>query len=147
MLSTPVALHDIRDVNMFVRNALDKAPVTLDAQEFEELVAEGLVILYELAEEYEPHRAGYERAGSFAGYASAFLSHRVADAWHRSHAEHRYITVTEDDTQRRAWQYLKATVSLDEQRSRQLNDGSHGEARYLEPSKWTAVPPAELLVT
>ncbi len=150
VLSTPVALHDIRDVNMFVRNALDKAPVTLGTQEFEELVAEGLAILYELAKEYEPHRAGYERAGSFAGYASVFLSHRLTDAWHRSHAEHRYITVTEDDgTQRRAWEYLKRTVSFDAQRetftrSDMAPVSDDREGRYRDPATWVPVPAAEL---
>ncbi len=148
MLSTPVALHDIRDVNMFVRNALDKAPVTLDTQEFEELVAEGLVILYELAGKYEPHREGYAQSGSFAGYAAIYLPKRMADAWHRSHPEHRYITLPDG---KRAWQYLKQTVSLDEQRVRFASasgrrDGEEvHETRFVDSSKWVSVPEAKPL--
>jgi len=148
VLSTPVALHDIRDVNMFVRNALDKAPVTLDPQEFEELAAEGLVILYWLARKYEPHREGYEKAGSFAGYAAIYLPKRMTDAWHRSHPEHRYITLPDG---KRAWQYLKSTVSLDEQRvkfanvsGRQDCDEVH-EGRFVQRSQWVPVPEAEPL--
>ena len=145
VLSTPVALHDIRDVNMFVRNALDKAPVRLEAEEFEELVAEGLVILYELAGKYEPHRPGYARAGSFAGYAAIYLPKRMTDAWHRSHPEHRYITLPDG---KRAWQYLKQTVSLDEQRIKFANvsgrencDEVH-EGRFVQRSQWVPVPEA-----
>ncbi len=141
-----VALHDIRDVNMFVRNALDKAPIRLETQEFEELVGEGLVILYELAAKYEPHREGYARAGSFAGYAAMFLPKRMTDAWHRSHPEHRYITLPDG---KRAWRYLKQTVSLDEERvmmargdgSRKMLADVH-EGRLVDSAKWVPVPEA-----
>ncbi len=141
-----VALHDIRDVNMFVRGSLDKAPVRLEPEEFEELVAEGLVILYELAARYEPHREGYEREGSFAGYAAIYLPKRLTDAWHRSHPEHRYITLPDG---KRAWRYLKQTVSLDEERvmmargdgSRKMLADVH-EGRLVDSAKWVPVPEA-----
>lgn len=105
------SLFDIRDVDMFVRNMLDKAPVSLEPEAFEELVAEGLTILYDLAWKYEPHRAGYEHEGSFAGFAAVFLSYRLTDAWHRLHPNHVYVSLP-DGTRR--WEYLPTAGSFDE---------------------------------
>lgn len=104
------ALYDIRDVEMFVRNTLDKAPLHFDTAEFEELVAEGMGILYDLAHSYEPHRAGYEQGGSFAGYAAFYLPKRLTDAWHRLHPNHVYVSLP-DGTRR--WEYLPAADSFD----------------------------------
>lgn len=111
MLPTYVQLHDIEDAEGFVAATLKRSGIKLDGpDEHEELMAEGLCILHELAGKYEPHRAGYEQGGSFSGYAAQFLPRRLGDAWHRSHPEHHRIA---GEDGKRKWHYEDATLSLD----------------------------------
>lgn len=98
-----------------MQRTVDAARIRYDHDEREELLAEGLVILLELAARYKPlpARPGIDtQAGRFSGYASMFLPRRLGDAWHRWHPEHRYVT--DSSTGRRCWQYDAATLSLDE---------------------------------
>lgn len=110
MLPTSVTLHDIRDVEGFVKSTLGRSRIRFDSDEREELVAEGIAILYELAASYEPHRPGYKQAGRFSGYAARFLPGRLGRAWHRRHREHRVVTDADGE---RSWEYGQAPASLD----------------------------------
>lgn len=111
MLATAVSLHDIRDVEAFVGSTLGRAGIRPDDPiEREDLIADGILIVSELAERYEPHRDGYARAGSFAGYCAKFLPGRMRDAWHSRHPEHSYVT---RDDGRREWSYGESAISLD----------------------------------
>lgn len=97
-----------------MQRTVDASGISYRPDEREELLAEGLVILLELAKRYKPlpARPGIDKqAGRFSGYASMFLPRRLGDAWHRWHPEHRYITDTA--TGRRRWHYDKPTMSLD----------------------------------
>jgi hypothetical protein len=107
-------LHDVGNVPAFVQAAVQRwrtgSAVRLEHGEHGELVAEGIVALYELARSYEHHRHGYEQPGSFAGFAARFLPGRLTTAWHRLHPEHVYGTGPDG---RRAWRYLSPALSLE----------------------------------
>ncbi|MGH7458567.1 MAG: hypothetical protein ACREKN_05685 [Longimicrobiaceae bacterium] len=110
MLATSVAIHDIKDAEGFVKATLKRSGIRFEAGEFEELVCEGMAILWELAAKYEPHRAGYAQAGRFSGYAARYLPRRLGRSWHRSHREHRLITNPDGS---RHWVYGEAPQSFD----------------------------------
>lgn len=110
MLGTQIKVRDIDDAEGFVRATLQRSKIRFDREEEQELVLEGLCILYELAERYEPHRAGYATSGRFSGFAAQYLPRRLGDAWHRSHPEHQYAT---DENGKRTWVYHPTPLSLD----------------------------------
>ncbi len=117
MLESVVSLHDIDDVEGFVCATIEKfrnggrveRGTSITEAEREELIAEGICILYELAEKFEPHRPGYEEPGRFSGFAAQFLPRRLGDAWHQ---KHRHRRVAGEDGKRR-WVYTEAPLSLD----------------------------------
>jgi len=112
-----VGLHDVDDVRAFVAATVTRwrarSSIALAPGEHEELVAEGIVALYVLAKGYERHRPGYERAGSFAGYAARFLPRRLTTAWHRLRG-HTYGT----RDGKRAWVFHEPPMSLEQLRDR-----------------------------
>jgi hypothetical protein len=105
-----ILIGDIRDAEGFVAATIKRSGLRLESAEREELLAEGLCILLELGEHYEPLRNGYATGGSFSGYAAQFLPRRLGDAWHKSNSGHRRVMVAEG---RRAWMYEPAPVSMD----------------------------------
>ena len=105
----PVALHDIADVHAFVGANVHRSGVILRDDERDDLIAEGITILLELSRRYEPHRVGYEKAGSFAGYAAKFLPGRMRDAYHAMHPEH---IARRDADGRRVYEYGERPMSL-----------------------------------
>jgi hypothetical protein len=109
MLSEPVSMGDIRDAEGFVARTIHNSGRRLARDEFDELKAEGLVILCDLWARFEPHRPGYEKAGRFSGYAAAFLPRRLEDAYNRLHPEHR---ITRGQDGKREVSYGVAPVSL-----------------------------------
>lgn len=113
MLPAKVALYDIDDVESFVCATIEKSGLRahLSESEREDLIAEGLRILYDLAARFEPHRPGYDQAGRFSGFAAQFLPRRLGDAWHSWHPEHRRIT---DEDGKRRWHYSSSPLSLDQ---------------------------------
>jgi hypothetical protein len=143
MLATPIKLHDIDDVQGFVANSLNRTGIYFaQADEREELIAEGVCILYELAEAYEPRRAGYAQAGRFSGFAAQFLPRRLGDAWHKRHPNHR--RVAGEDGKRR-WIYQDAPVSLDailsDSDAGQESHRDRGREEDFRPlSHWAPVP-------
>lgn len=113
MLATTVQLHDIVDVEAFVGATMERSGLCafLARDEHDELLAEGITILYMLAKIFEPQRAGYAQAGRFSGYAAQFLPRRLGDAWHKSHPEH--VRVVDGDGKRH-WVYRDTPISLEE---------------------------------
>jgi hypothetical protein len=111
LLATYVALHDIADVEGFVCATIERSGLRnqLDEGEREDLIAEGISILYNLSDKFEPHRAGYATAGRFSGFAAQFLPRRLGDAWHQSHPEHRRLA---GEDGKRRWHYLPTPLSL-----------------------------------
>lgn len=140
MLTATVSLHDIANVEAFVRSRLDASRVRFVEEEREELVLEGLAILYDLAESYQHHLPGYAKPGRFSGYAARYLSRRLGEAWHRLHPEHVYTT-NEDGS--REYTYLQPAVSLDGIRTRAVERGEPDtvDGRILDRRYWTGSRP------
>jgi len=111
LLATTVQLHDIDDVEGFVCATIERSGIQAPDHEREELIADGIRIVYDLAAKFEPHRAGYKQPGRFSGYAAQFLPRRLGDAWHSRNAEHVRI-VNEDG--RRSWAYRDKPISLEQ---------------------------------
>lgn len=82
------ALFDVTDVEGFVAASLTRSHIITNRDEHDELIAEGITILYELAHRYQPHMPGYQHPGRFSGYAAALLPRRMQDAYYRMHPEH-----------------------------------------------------------
>lgn len=143
-LAEPIALFDIADVEGFVNATLNASGIDFQTWEREDLVAEGLVILFELARRFEPHRAGYASAGRFSGFAACYLPKKLGDAWHRNRPEHRYVT---GEDGKRRWQFFKAHASIQgtyEDRTRGLDDVSGDRAdlvdgQFLDARYWVPV--------
>ena len=108
-LSSKCAVHDVQDAEAFVKAAIHRSKIRFDLDEYEELVACGLLLLVELAQRYDPEKDKGPRA-SFAGYAWYLLPRKLADAWHGLHEEH--MLRTGDDGKRR-WVYAERAKSWD----------------------------------
>ncbi len=137
MLATYVALHDITDVEGFVANSLERSDIKFDTAEKEELLAEGICILLELSEKFEPHRAGYATSGRFSGFAAQFLPRRLGDAWHSRHPEHRRIA---GEDGKRRWTYQQAPVSLDALTCSTDTTAESFEISIRPSSQWAPIP-------
>lgn len=134
-LPQKTSLLDIEDIEGFVNATinswLSRSGIRLDLEEREELVAEGLLILARLEEQYEPHREGYEQEGRFSGYAAQFLPRRLTDAWHRLNPHHEFRTQADG---RRKWEYNPEAVSLDAMLSESGNDEHRSPSLTDEPA-------------
>lgn len=144
MLASLVTLHDIDDVEGFVCATIERSGLrnVISQGEREELIAEGILILYELAERFEPQRDGYDQPGRFSGFAAQFLPRRLGDAWHSRNPEHR--RVTGEDGKRR-WVYSEAPLSLNEmldtgESNAACVSGSAVEAAIRPYGHWAPVP-------
>jgi hypothetical protein len=109
VLGTSVALHDIDDIEAFVGSTISRSGIQLGADEHDELLAEGIAILYQLAERFEPRRGSHQQDGRFSGFAAQFLSRKLGDAWHRLNPDHRYVT---GEDGKRTWVYYRKPVSI-----------------------------------
>jgi hypothetical protein len=150
-LPVAIELRDVADVEGFVNATINtefkgRRRLDLTRQEREELLAEGTAIMLELDAVYEPRRAGHTKDGRFSGFAAFYLPKRLADAWHRQHEEHRYVT--DPETGKRRYVYLKPALSLDQltaEHSDSSSDGQGGhgskpvESRVLTTSKWAPI--------
>lgn len=103
-----VALHNIRDAAGFVTDAVARLGLQLDDTEREDMIAEGFLILVDMANDWAPERYG-DGTGSFHGYAYTYLPRRLIDAWHRWHREHTYATRPDGS---RAYVYGQSAESL-----------------------------------
>ncbi len=110
------SLYDVEDVEAFVAGHLTRSRIILaDRDEHDELLAEGITILYELADRYQPHMPGYTHPGRFSGYAAQLLPRRMQDAYYRLHPEHQTRRVNG----RKIREHSPAPLSI------------HQEAKYL----------------
>lgn len=125
----------------FVQDAIGRTRLRIiDPHEREELVAEGLLILCELAAAYDPARDRNPdpATGGMVGYAHYLLPRRLIAAWHRLHPEHRYGT--DPASGRRTWITDPAPVSLD--RVLAGDDGQHRDDRRFTPLTHASPPRA-----
>jgi hypothetical protein len=107
-----VSLHDIDNVEAFVVMCVKRSGAQPTNEEWPDLVAEGICLLYAMAGNYIHHMEGYSQAGKFSGYALNYLPKKIKEAWHRGHEEH--LQVTEKETGKRRWKYCKKRVSYDQ---------------------------------
>ena len=112
MIATTVAMHDIRDAEGFCAYTIRKSRIRLTPDQHEELLAEGLCILAELAAKYDHQRDGYAQAGTFSGYAGMLLPKRLDDAWHRMNPHHHSVR---DEAGKRRWEYGHQAMSLQQE--------------------------------
>lgn len=157
MLATTVAIHDpqrcdprycVHDVEGFVNatiNAFERGDrpewAAIRGGEREELVLEGIAIMYQLERRYEPQRGNHAQGGWFSGFAAYFLPKKLGEAWHRLHENHRYVT--DPETGKRRWVYLQEASSLDALRRGPGDDCDDSiETRVLRSTHWTPVAEA-----
>jgi hypothetical protein len=108
--SAIVALHDVDDPIAFVRKAVQLSGLRLSADEREDLIAEGLLILYRMATSYRPGFGGRDPAGSrFSGYAIKYLPGKLREAWRRSQPG--YVRTRQPDGRCR-WERRGRAVSI-----------------------------------
>lgn len=139
LLPEKVAIHDIADAEGFVAATIERSGVKPSPAEYEELLAEGLAILYDLAAKFEPHREGYESPGRFSGFAAQFLPRKLGDAWHRLHPEHRYVT--DPETGKRRWIFYPSPDSLDHILAGGDGSAVHAEHRIRPSEQWSPPDP------
>lgn len=141
LLPSAVPLHDIDDAEAFVRTHINKAGgLVLTRDEREELIAEGLVILCDLARRYKPRLDGYKRDGSFAGYATNLLGRKLSDAYHRQRENH--LCRTQPDGTRKI-EYLPRAESYERVTSPRNNGHqvtTNQEATMRHPGNFITVP-------
>lgn len=121
-LGATVELHNVADAEGFVAAAVRDLGLVLTFHDREDLEAQGLVIMLDLAAAYTPTHAG-KRAdwSTFSGYAASLLPKRLLSAWHKQ-AGHRR---TRDAAGRRGWDY-RGHESLN-----QLMDAPAFDARVM----------------
>jgi hypothetical protein len=104
MLRGSVSLGDVRDVENFVGKTLRKTRLRFTADEFEELLCEGIVIMYQLHDRWDGR-------GRYSGYASMYLPKRLGAAWHKLHPEHVEVS---DASGKRTYEYREPATSLNQ---------------------------------
>lgn len=110
MLGRQCQLFDIEDVEAFVMMCIRRSGIKPDPTEFDDLVAEGICILWQMSQKYQHHRAGYDKPGRFSGYAVKYMPRKMKEAYHRSHEHHLHRTQA-DGT--RKWEFMEAPTSWD----------------------------------
>jgi hypothetical protein len=109
LLAKPVTIHDIQDAERFVRATIADGLV-LTSDQRDELICEGLRILWTLSDRYQPGYGGRNPATSrFSGYAAKYLPGKLSDAWHRLQGH----TLVVLPTGKRQWHYNPRPVSLE----------------------------------
>lgn len=109
LLPKPVTIHDINDAERFVRATIaDTLVLTPDQRD--DLICEGLRILWTLSDRYQPGYGGRNPTGSrFSGYAAKYLPGKLSDAWHRLQG-HSLVVLPNG---KRKWHYNDRPVSLE----------------------------------
>ena len=142
MTGRPIALHDVADVHAFVAAQVANTPGVpmLHGDEADELIQEGIVILYELAARFQPHMPGYARPGRFSGYAAWALPKRLQSAWRRMHPEH-LTRKAPDGT--RSLEYGLKPLSVDWQSDRDEAQHDGVDRRVLQALAATSLLPGQ----
>lgn len=100
----------IEDAESFVRDAIRDGGARLSPDDFDDVLAEGLLILAGLQKAYQPGRNGLDPVSSrWGGFASKYLRLKLGDAYHRLQENHRLVA---GEDGRRRWVYEEAPVSL-----------------------------------
>lgn len=111
MLGRQCSIYDVDDIEAFVRMCIKRSGVKPLVHEWEDLVAEGVCLLWAMSNSYKPKLDGYEQEGRFSGYAIKYMPRKIRESYNRNteHALHR----TQPDGTRK-WEYYERAVSYDE---------------------------------
>lgn len=131
-LARKTPMRDVKDVEAFVIMCIKRSGVRPHPREYEDLVATGLCLLWEMSLRYD------DEIGCFSGYALRYMPRKMKEAYHRSHPHH--INRTQPDGKRK-WEVGDAPSSwdlgMDETRLRVPGDfipAPHGGDRTREPT-------------
>lgn len=139
MLRGKVSLHDIVDVEAFVIMSVKRSGCNAPSEYWDELVAEGICLLYTMAKNYKPKLEGYETEGCFSGYAIMWLPKQIKQAWHKSQEHH--LHVTDKETGKREWKYKLTPASYELAiKSRHYLQDSRKEVRMRQMKDFMEVP-------
>lgn len=128
MIGRRVSLHDIDDVEAFVVMCVKRSGCDAPTEYWDDLICEGVVLLYRMAGNYKPQMEGYETEGRFSGYAVKWLPKQIRQAWHKSQEHHLYV---KDENGKRGWTFRVAPVSYEEVSQ---------EVKMLTINEWFEVP-------
>lgn len=124
LIPNRVKVWNIEDIEGFVNDCIAKLPQLkkMDQQERDEITSEGIAILFDLAKKYKPKMEGYEKEGTFSGYAGMYLPMKILTAWYKMHPEHvQRPVVQEDGTVKRLYVHGDKPFSLDSIQSSRRN--------------------------
>jgi hypothetical protein len=108
VLSQKVPIGNVKDAEAWVRSNLPRVILTPEGRD--ELIQEGLRILAEMWNRYEPGRGGHDPTkSSFSAYATKYFPGKLLDAWHRQEGH----TLTTKPDGGREWRYPGKEASLD----------------------------------
>jgi alkylated DNA nucleotide flippase Atl1 len=134
------SLRDILDVEAFVIDCIKRSGAPVQPHEYEDLVAEGICILYAMERKYIPKMAGYTQEGRFSGYAIKWMPRKMKEAWHRMHEECTLQTMP-DKTRR--WVRRERAQSWDALQDQAANGGFVNESTIRTPGSFVAIPVRE----
>jgi hypothetical protein len=134
-----IALRDIKDVEAFVIACVKRAGTGAPPMYWEDLVSEGITLLYAMERNYKYQLDGYAVEGRFSGYAIKWLPKQINQAWHKSQEHHLYLTDPGDG--KRKWTYRISPVSYEVAvLSGDLESESMQEVRMLGINQFVEVP-------
>jgi hypothetical protein len=131
------SLRDIQDVEGFVINCIKRSGAPVQPHEYEDLVAEGLCILYAMERKYIPKMTGYTKEGRFSGYAIKWMPRKMKEAWHKMHEECTLQTMP-DKTRR--WVRRQPAASWDALQEHARNGHHFDESQLRTPGSFVAIP-------
>lgn len=136
MLPRSTSLRDIDDVEAFVIMCIKRSGAPVQPNEYEELVAEGICILYQMEKKYIPRMDGYARDGRFSGYAVKWMPRKMKEAWHRMNENAQQVTIEG----KRRWVYYERAASWDALTDSARNEHHFDETQLRNPGDFTAIP-------
>lgn len=131
VLNRKTSLRDIEDVEAFVIMCIKRSGIRPEPREYEDLVATGMMMLWEMSLRYREPPGDKSSASTlagwcFSGYAIKYMPKKMKDAYHRSHEHHLHKTQADG---RRRWEYTAMPESWD----RLLDNGD--EHTYLDETR------------
>lgn len=137
MLNRQCQIYDIEDIEAFVIMCIKRSGCKPATHEWEDMIATGLMLLWEMSNNYKPSPTGDKR-WCFSGYAVRYMPKKLKEAYHRN-LEHAIKAV--DDEGKRTWSYRLPAQSFDVM-TQQDRDGhtSYDESRFRLTGNFIDVP-------
>jgi hypothetical protein len=114
-LFAATSLRDIKNVEAFVVDCIKRSGIRPRDYEWEDVVGDSILLLYDMESKYVEQMDGYKQKGLFSGYAITYLPRKIKAAYHKSQENH--LMCTQPDGSRK-WEYRARSVSYDAVTSR-----------------------------